>query len=183
LAAGATTVVGLPALPLPLLGDLDMAAPGFGEAFLADEADKSLAGVFPATRADGLLTFLATFAAGFLFATGFTPRRDGDFFAVRADVAKVDFFFAGFVAAAFGADGLPGRFGARDAAAARWAAAFEGALAFVFNFVRDLFAGFEAFMTMVVLLLGCHSSRDAPLNREFSRDWGDSGKLQIITCA
>jgi hypothetical protein len=50
-------------------------------------------------------------------------------------------------------------------------------------FALDLiFTGFEIFLTMVVLLLG-RAPRRARRCTGFPRDWGDSGKLQIITCA
>jgi hypothetical protein len=153
---------------------------------LAD-GDTGLAGVFPAAWA-GVLPeiFFGTFASGFFLATGFAPRLDGECFDERPDFADAGFFFAGFFAVlAF--DGLAERFGARDLGVGRLRAGFERGfalrLAFALDLGRDFFTGFETFLAMIVLLL-----RRALVGRtaaflDISRDWGESGKLQTITCA
>jgi len=161
---------------------------------LAD-GGSTFAGVFPA--AAGVLpeSFLATFGNGFFLTTGFVERRVGalDFFEPRPDLAGADFFFAGFFfagffAAVFPFDGLDERFGARALGAVRlragFACGFALRLAFALDLGRDFFTGFEAFLTMVVLLLGCGlgGARTA-IPGGISRHWGKSGKLQIITCA
>jgi hypothetical protein len=164
--------------------------------FLADDDDKGLAGAFPAACVETFpALFFGTFFNGFFFATGFATRLDGDFFDVRPDLPDTGFFFAVFFAvffagffAVFAFDGLPERrFGARDLAVGRLRAGFERGfvlrLAFALVLARDFFIGFEAFLAMVVLLVGARLLRRAHVCTGISRDWGESGKLQIITCA
>ena len=142
-----------------------------------------------------LEVFFGTFFNGFFLATGFAARLDGDFFGERLDLADAGFFLAGFFAAFFATDlafdGLPERrFGAldfaRDLGVGRLRAGFERGfalrLAFALDLARDFFTDFEAFLAMVVLLLGRDSGERTAVSG-FFRDWGDSGKLQIITCA
>jgi len=119
-----------------------------------DEID--LAEIFPAAWREVFAKgFFETFFNGFFFATGFPARFDA-----RPDVADADFFFAGFFAAAFAFDGLAERnFGARDLSVGRFRAGF----AFRLALARDFFMGFEAFLAMVVLLLGRDSLASAPL--------------------
>jgi hypothetical protein len=66
------------------------------------------------------------------------------------------------LAAGFALDGLPARrFGAPDLGVGRLRAGAERGcalrLAFALDLARDFFTGFEAFLAMVVLLLGCSS--------------------------
>jgi hypothetical protein len=136
-----------------------------------------LAGVFPVAWV-GVFpeVFFETFCNGFFLTTGFAARLDGDFFEERPDLADAVFFFAGFFAGFFAAvlafDGLAERrFGARDFArdfardlgVGRFRAGFERGfafrLAFALDLARDFFTGFEAFLAMVVLLLGRGSRR------------------------
>jgi hypothetical protein len=131
--------------------------------------------------------FFETFFKSFFLATGFPARLDGDLFDAR-DFADAGFFLAGFFAGLFAADfafdGLPERrFGARDLGASFFRVGFERGLALRLAFALDFFTGLEAFLAMVVLLLGCGSRAERTAISGFSRDWGDSGKLQIITCA
>jgi hypothetical protein len=168
---------------------------------LADDDDTGLPEVFPAawlgifpavffeTFCNGF--FFGTFFKSFFLATGFPARLDGDFFDER-DLADAGLFFTGFFtgffAADFAFDGLAERrLGARDLGASFLRVGFERGLAlrlaFALDLARDFFTGFEAFLAMVVLLLGCGSGAERTAISGFSRDWGDSGKLQIITCA
>jgi hypothetical protein len=135
--------------------------------------------------------FFETFFKSFFLATGFPARLDGDFFDER-DLADAGFFladfFTGLFAADFAFDGLDDRrFGARDLGASFFRVGFERGLALrlalALDLARDFFTGFEAFLAMVVLLLGCGSEAERTAISGFSRDWGDSRKLQIITCA
>jgi hypothetical protein len=164
-----------------------MFAAGLSNVFLA-AGGSALAGVLPAAWA-GVFpeVFFKTFGNGFFLATGFAARLDGDFFEERPDLADVGFFFAGFFAADFAFDGLAERFGARDLGVVRLRAGFDRGfalrLAFALDLGRDFFTGFEAFLAMVVLLLGCGSGRARTAIPDISRDWGESGKLQIITCS
>src|SRR5207248_11304642 len=138
-ATGVATAA-LPPLPFALLSGLAATAPGFIEAFLASEGDESLARGFPAARVEGL----PSFAKGFFLATGFPARRNGDFLAEGPDLAKTDFFFAGFFVTALTFDGLPERFVVRSFGATRFAAALERGLtrlAFAFALMRDFFKG------------------------------------------
>jgi hypothetical protein len=180
-AAGAATAV-LPPLPFALVAAfaavLVVIAADLSGIFLADD-EVDLAEFFPAAWLEVFPEGLfETFFNGFFFATGFTARFDE-----RPDFADADFLFA----AVFAFDGLAKRrFSARDLSVGRFRAGFERGfafrLAFALDLARDFFTGFEAFLAMVVLLLG-RGSRRAHRCSGFSRDWGDSGKLQIITCA
>jgi hypothetical protein len=146
--------------------------------FLADD-ETDLAAIFPAAP-EG---FFESFLSGCFLATGFAVRLDGDFFDERPDWADAGFFFAGLFAAAFAFDGLAERrFGERELSVGRFRAGFALRLGFALDLARDFFTGLEGFLAMVVLPLG-RDSRRAHHCSGFSRDWGDSGKLQIITCA
>jgi len=149
---------------------------------LAD-AEIGLAAVFPATRLEVFTEgFFETFFKDFFLAMGFAARLDGDF-DERPDLAGADFFFAGFFIVVFAF----GRFGARDLAVAWFRACLERGfalrLAFALDLGCDFFTGFRAFLAMVVLLLGRNSFNERTAVSGFFRDWGGSGKLQIITCA
>jgi len=135
--------------------------------FFADEADTGLAGVFPVACVEAFVeVFLGTLVSEVFLATGFAPRLDDDFFDPRADPAEAGFFFAvffaGFLAEFFALDGLAERrFAAPDLGVGRLRAGAERGcalrLAFALDLARDFFTGFEAFLAMVVLLLGCSS--------------------------
>jgi hypothetical protein len=133
--------------------------------------------------------FVEPFFKSFFLATAFPARLDGDFFGER-DLADAGFFLAVFFtdlfAADFAFDGLAERrFGACDLGATFFRVGFERGLALrlALALARDFFTGLEAFLAMIVLLLGCGSEAERTAISGFSRDWGDSGKLQIITCA
>jgi hypothetical protein len=159
----------------------------------ADDVDTSLAGFFPAACVAVFIgALLGIFVTAVFRATGFAPRRDGDFLDERTDPADASFFFAvflaGFLAELFAFDGLlKERCAGRDLDIGRLRADAGRAcalrLAVALDLTRDLFTGFEAFLAMIVLLLGCSRLRRAHRCTGISRDWGESGKLQIITCA
>jgi hypothetical protein len=142
---------------------------------LPDDDETGLPEVFPAAWLGVFFgVFLEAFCNGFFFetffrsfflATVFPARLDGDFLDER-DLADAGFFLAGFFtrlfAADFALDGLAERrFGARDFGASFFRVGFERGLAlrlaFALDLARDFFTGFEAFLAMVVLLLGCGS--------------------------